>query len=477
MTYTSSATNPAYQGYLNDACVTIAEPLKAAGYRTLMSGKWHVARQRRLSEKSSWPDDRPAYPLPTERGFDEFFGTLGGGGSYYKPTYLMDDDELIEQTDPSWFYTDAITDKAIDMVERAADAATPFFLYLAYTAPHWPLHASEEDIANVGDTYRSGWDSVRTARHEELKASGVLDPRWPISARDETAWPWEEARYPDWEAHRMAVYAAQINRMDHGIGRLVATLRAQGQLENTLIFFLSDNGGCAEFLAEDGGILDVEPGTFARETPDGRPVHFGNSPTVPPGGPQTFQSYGECWANASNSPFRKFKRWVHEGGISTPLVVHWPSEIPHSGIVHAPVHISDIMPTCLDVAGVPYPQDHNGREIEPCAGESFRSVFGNARWSRSQPIFFEHEGNRALRDGSWKLVSADDRSWELYNIDEDRTETDDLAATETRRVDRMQGEWHSWATQIHVNLNLREELASLFAAEQAYTEPQLRRQR
>lgn len=475
MTYTPSATNPAYQGYLNDSCVTIAEPLQAAGYRTLMSGKWHVAQQRKISERASWPDDRPGYPLPTERGFDEFYGTIGGGGSYFKPTYLMQDETLIEQTDPSWFYTDALTDKAIDMVDRAVDDATPFFLYLAFTAPHWPLHASEEDIAKVGDRYRPGWDRMRTARHEELKASGILDPKWPISARDPAAWPWEEARYPEWEAHRMAVYAAQVNRMDQGIGRLVEALRQRGELDNTLIFFLSDNGGCAEFLAEDGGILDVEPGTFAHETPDGLPVHFGNSPTVLPGGPQTFQSYGNCWSNASNSPFRKFKRWVHEGGISTPLVVHWPNAIPGPGIVHAAVHIMDIMPTCLDVAGATYPREHNDRTIEPCEGESLRSVFDHPDWTRSQPIFFEHEGNRALRDGEWKLVSADEGTWELYNIEDDRPETNDLARKETRRVDRMQGEWHSWASRMGVNLNLRHELASLFAAENAYEEPELRR--
>ncbi len=477
MTYTPPMGNPAYQGYLSDSCVTIAELFQASGYRTLMSGKWHVARQRSLSNRSIWPDDRPAYPLPRERGFDEFYGTIGGGGSYFKPTYLMEDDTLIEQNDPSWFYTDAITDRAIDMVDNATQQGLPFFLYVAYTAPHWPLHAPEEETARFDGAYRSGWDDVRSSRHEELCASGVLDSAWKLSDRDAEAWPWDETRFTDWEAHRMAVYAAQISQMDRGIGRIVDTLKASGEFENTLILFLSDNGGCAEFLAEDGGILDVEPGTFARTTPSGLPVHFGNTPEVPPGGPATFQSYGPCWANASNSPFRNFKRWVHEGGISTPFIMHWPDRLPEPGIVHSPAHIIDILPTCLEAAGIPYPTEYRDRELQPFEGESLLPALGNPNWSRTQSIFFEHEGNRALRAGEWKLVSGEGGPWELYNITEDRTETVDLAATEPRRREAMSRDWYEWAERMQVNLSLREELADLLAAERNFTMPKLRLER
>lgn len=462
MTYTMSDTNPAYQGFLNDSSVTIAEVLQAAGYRTLMSGKWHVARQRNMAERDSWPDDRPGFPLPRERGFDDFFGTIGGAGSYYKPTYLMRNEELLDQTDPDWYYTDRITDHAVRMVTKAMDDEAPFFLYLSYTAPHWPLHAPDEDIARYENHYRGGWDSIRTARHEELKAQGLVDARQPISPRDTTAFPWEESTYPEWEAYRMAIYAAQIDRMDQGVARLVATLREREQLDNTLIIFLSDNGGAAEFLAEDG---PLRPGWIADTTPDGRPVRYGNTPELIPGGPETFQSYDICWANASNTPFRRFKGWVHEGGISTPLIVHWPDAVTAPGVVRTPAHLVDIMPTCLEVAGASYPARYRGNDITPLEGHSLVPALRNPGWDRPGSLFFEHEGYRAIRKGPWKLVSGEEERWELYQIDEDRTESTDLAHREKQRASRMATEWNHWAARVGVNFNLREGLQQMFARE------------
>ena len=462
MTYTMSDTNPAYQGYLNDSSVTIAEVLHAAGYRTLMSGKWHVARQRNMAERDRWPDDRPGFPLPTERGFDDFFGTIGGAGSYYKPTYLMHNEELLDQTEPDWYYTDRITDHALRMVTEAMDDGGPFFLYLSYTAPHWPLHAHREDIARYENHYRGGWDSIRTARHEELRAGGLVDPRWPISPRDPAAFPWEHSTFPEWEAYRMAVYAAQIDRMDQGVARLLRALRERDRLDNTVIIFLSDNGGAAEFLAEDG---PLRPGWIADTTPDGLPIHYGNTPDVIPGGPETFQSYDICWANASNTPFRRFKGWVHEGGISTPLIVHWPDGIPEPGVVRTPAHLVDIMPTCLEVAGAAYPARYRGRDITPLEGHSLAPAFRDPGWERPGSLFFEHEGYRAIRQGPWKLVSGEEERWELYQIDEDRTESTDLAGREKRRVSRMAGEWNDWAVRVGVDFNLRQDLQQLFARE------------
>ena len=462
MTYTMSDTNPAYQGYLNDSSVTIAEALQASGYRTLMSGKWHVARQRNMAERDSWPDDRPGFPLPRERGFDDFFGTIGGAGSYYKPTYLMRNEELLDQTEPDWYYTDQITDHGVRMASEAMDDGEPFFLYLSYTAPHWPLHAHGEDIARYEDHYRGGWDSIRTARHEELKAQGLVDSRWPISPRDPTAFPWEESAYPEWEAYRMAIYAAQIDRMDQGVARLLAVLRERDQLDNTVIIFLSDNGGAAEFLAEDG---PLRPGWIADTTPDGRPMHFGNTPDLVPGGPETFQSYDICWANASNTPFRRFKGWVHEGGISTPLIVHWPDGIPVPGVVRTPAHLVDIMPTCLEVAGAAYPARYRGNDITPLEGHSLVPAFLDSGWERPGSLSFEHEGYRAIRQGPWKLVSGEEERWELYQIDEDRTESTDLAGHEKPRVRRMAADWNDWAVRVGVNFNLRDDLQQLFAME------------
>ncbi|MDE0167968.1 MAG: arylsulfatase [bacterium] len=462
MTYTMSDTNPAYQGYLNDSSVTTAEVLQASGYRTMMSGKWHVARQRNMAERDSWPDERPGFPLPTERGFDDFFGTIGGAGSYYKPTYLMRNEELLDQTEPDWYYTDRITDHAVRMVNEAMDDGAPFFLYLSYTAPHWPLHAHGEDIARYENHYRGGWDSIRTARHEELKERGLVDTRWPISPRDPTAFPWEESTYPEWEAYRMAVYATQIDRMDQGVARLLQTLRERDQLDNTVIIFLSDNGGAAEFLAEDG---PLRPGWIADTTPDGRPMRYGNTPDVVPGGPETFQSYDICWANASNTPFRRFKGWVHEGGISTPLIVHWPDGIPVPGVVRTPAHLVDIMPTCLEVAGAAYPARFRGSDITPLEGHSLAPAFRNPGWERPGSLFFEHEGYRAIRQGPWKLVSGEEERWELYQIDDDRTESTDLADHEKQRVRRLAGEWSDWAVRVGVNFDLRQDLQQLFAVE------------
>ena len=435
---------PEYQGYLRDDCVTIAEALRGGGYRTMMAGKWHVGGGYQANRPETWRPGTPDHPLPVQRGFDTHYGMAGGGGSYFNPPYMVHDDRLVNPgaESDSYYLTDDISDRAATMVEAAAAADAPFFLYVGYTAPHWPLHALPDDIARHEGRYRDGWDAVRTARHEQLKGIGVLDRRWPISPRDPDSRPWSEARHPDWEDLRMAVYAAQVESMDRGIGRIVDALRRAGVEQDTLVLFLSDNGGCAEFLDEDGD----SPGPFRYNipTPDGRPMRVGNTPAVAPGPDDTFQSYDLPWANASNTPFRLFKHWVHEGGIGTPLVASWPRVIEHSGIAHQPVHVIDIMPTLLDAAGIPLPERRDGRPVTPVEGESLLPVLSGVRWRRDRPIFCEHEGNRAVRDGQWKLVSRHPRSWELYDMHRDRTELRDLAAArggEVRRLARLYDDW------------------------------------
>jgi arylsulfatase len=331
------------------------------------------------------------------------------------------------------------------MIGEAAQGGQPFFLHVSYTAPHWPLHAFEEDIARYQGRYQEGWDAVRTARHEELKGMGILNRKWDISPRDELAPPWQEIQEHKWEDRRMAVYAAQIDRMDRGIGRIVAQLQALDIAENTLILFLSDNGGCAELLREDG--------QRAREWPttrEGEPVRFGNTPELMPGGAATYQSYDLPWANASNTPFRLYKHWVHEGGIATPMIAYWPQVIAENGICHAPTHVIDIMATCLDVAGVPYPDEYNDHEVQPLEGESFASVLRGNIWQRDQPLIWEHEGNRAVRDGRWKLVSKYPGEWELYDMIEDRTELNDLSASNAPRVQKMAERYEDWAARCGV---------------------------
>jgi len=433
---------PGYRGFLNENCVTIAEALRNSGYQTRMSGKWHVGGYYQYNKPQTWTPGVPGYPTPTQRGFEEHRGLLGGGSSYFDPvSFYHNERRVIPEGD--FYLTDDISDAAVRMIGEMSAKSSPFFLYVGYTAPHWPLHALPEDIAKYEGKYRKGWEVLRTARHEELKGLGILDDKWPISPRDEQAPPWSDVKEKDWEDLRMAVYAAQIDRMDQGVGRIIRALRESGVDENTLVMFASDNGGCAEFLAEDIG--RPEPHRFNIPTRDGRPMHLGNTPKLRPGGDTTFMSYDLPWANASNSPFRLYKHWVHEGGISTPFIVHWPKIAKDGMIRHEPMHFIDIMATCLDAAGAKYPTEYNRHAIAPLEGESVLPAIKGKSWSRERPIYFEHEGNRAVRDGQWKLVSRYPGPWELYDMTADRTELNDLSAKDPDRVKAVEKVYQAWA--------------------------------
>jgi arylsulfatase len=420
--------------------VTIAEALKPAGYRSYYSGKWHCGGQYSPGNPDNWQPGEEGCPYPLSRGFDRFYGTVAGCGNFFNPHGLMDQDRFVQADDPDYYYTDAISEHACRMIDEAVGCGDPFFMHVCYTAPHWPLHAPEEDIARYEGKYRKGgWDTTRAERHERLKAAGMLDEAWPISPRDADAPPWDDLHHQrrDWEDMRMAVYAAMVDRMDQGIGRIMDQLDARGVLENTVVMFLSDNGGCAEFLREDGE-MDSWPGRYAKTARNGEQCVVGNILGLTPGSARTFMSYDLPWANASNSPFRLYKHWVHEGGIATPLVCHWPAGLKQpGGICHSPVHIVDFMATILDLAGADYPEDRDGVPVTPTEGESFAPALRGERWQRERPLFWEHEGNRAVRDGEWKLVSKHPGGWELYNMNEDRTELNDLAAADPDRVARM----------------------------------------
>lgn len=443
----SDVGGPAYQGYLRDNCVTVAEALQAGGYRTLMSGKWHVGGTYHRHDPSGWSVGDPHRPLPPDRGFDLWYGTPAGAGSYFNPKPLFQDYNIIEPEAENYYYTEALTDQAVSMIELAAQEDRPFFLYLAYTAPHWPLHALEEDIAKYQGKYRDGWDAVRTARHEELKSMGVLDARWPISPRHVDSPDWDEVEHKEWEDRRMAVYAAQVDRVDKGVGRITAKLHELALDENTLVIFLSDNGGCAELLREDGVSASEWP-----TTRDGRPVRFGNRPDIMPGDPTTYQSYDLPWANASNTPFRLFKHWVHEGGISTPMIARWPKMMGDvkGTINHEVVHIIDFMATFLDMAGISYPSEYKGHTIQPLEGESFLPALRGENWQRERPLFWEHEGNAAVRDGRWKLVRNYPGAWELYDMVVDRTELNDLSTKHKPQVEKMVKAYREWVARVGV---------------------------
>ncbi len=447
---------PAYQGYLREDCVTLGEAMGQGGYQTMYCGKWHASPGIPIVGEPVAEPGSKRNPYPLSRGFDRFWGTLAGCGNFFNPHGMMDQDQRITAADDDFYYTDAIAEKSCEMITDAAGRDDPFLLHVCYTAPHWPLHARPEDIEKYRGTYRQGWDHFRTARHEEMKGQGIVSADWDISPRDADSRDFREdsrARQ-EWEDLRMAVYAAQIESMDRGVGRILDELAELDIEDNTLVMFLSDNGGCAEFLNEDGDGKSW-PSMYRHTAPSGRICTVGNIEGDEPGPATTFMSYDLPWANMSNTPFRMYKHWVHEGGIGTPLVCQWPARIKPGRVVDQPCHIIDFMATILDVGGVEYPTEYQGNAIQPLEGESFAPLLqGNDLWQRERPIFWEHEGNRAVRDGQWKLVSktvnGENGPWELYDMLADRTELHDMAAREPDRVKKMVAMYGEWAARCGV---------------------------
>lgn len=436
---------PAYQGYLSNESATIAETLRASGYRTLMTGKWHVGGDFEARDLDSWRIGEIDHPTPRQRGFDRFYGILEGATHFFSPYAMMEDDSRVEVQPDDFYFTDAITDKAIDLISDAVADEAPFFLYLAHIAPHWPLHAPAEDIARYEGVYENGWDAIRTSRHEEMNARGLFRTNWQISPRDSDVQPWETVANKDWEASKMAAYAAMVDKVDQSVGRLVAALKRLDQYEDTLILFLSDNGGCAEFMAEDGWAQ-----YYPDRLPDGRQMTMGNVTGLRPGDALTFQSYDRPWANVSNAPFRLFKHYVHEGGISTPLIAHWPRGILEPVIVQEAAHVADVLPTILAATGCAPLSELDGHPIKTMDGESFLDLLVGRDWSREQPIFFEHEGNCALRLGEFKLVRLHNGPWELYDMDLDRTELCNLAGKGGSMEADLRRRYADWASRANV---------------------------
>ena len=430
---------PGYRGDLNRNCVTIAEVLRSAGYATWMSGKWHVTP----------PDNSATRNWPRQRGFDRFYGTIHGAGSFYDPYSLTRENEPIEPEGEDFYYTAAIGEEAAAYIDEYGARDKPFFLYASFTAPHWPLHAPADAVEKYKGRYDQGWDALREERRRRMIDMGLIDEAWPLTPRDEAVPAWEEAGHKEWHARRMEVYAAQVDLMDQAIGKIVGKVEQMGLSHNTLIFFLADNGGCAEEIQPSWRGLH-----FPTRTRGGRRVQQGNDPSVMPGPEETYQSYGAPWANASNTPFRLYKHWVHEGGIASPLIVYWPAGVERSGqLSDEPSHLIDIMATCVDVASGGYPAEYEGRSITPLEGKSLRPVFETGGREGHEALFWEHEGNRAVRQGPWKLVSrynereGRDGEWELYELEADRTEMNDLAARHPERAAAMAGRYEAWAAR------------------------------
>lgn len=412
-----------YRGDLNRQCVTIPEVLRQAGYATYMVGKWHVTKFTKADTK---PEDRFNWPL--QRGFDHYFGFLAGAANYFHPeTLTLDNTPLPVPTD-HFYTTDAFMDHAIQFINDCPKDK-PFFLYLAFNAPHFPLQALPEDIAKYRGKYKAGWDKLREQRNAKQVSLGLLDKEWALSPRDQKVKAWDSLTPAEQDRFDeiMSIYAACVDHMDRAVGRLVADLRARGELDNTLIFFMSDNGGNAE-----GG-------------PEGKLLG------KPAGGADSRVYCGESWANMENTPFRLYKHFNHEGGISAPLIVHWPEGITAKGELRSqPGHLVDIMPTCVAVSGAKYPSEFHGQAIVPMEGKSLLPAFENRPLERDA-LYWEHEGNAAIRVGDWKLVRYHrDGAWELYNLKTDRTELHDLATQEPERAKNLAAKWEAWAERAHV---------------------------
>jgi arylsulfatase A-like enzyme len=457
-----------YAGNLSRKAVTIAEVLAASGYNTYMCGKWHLTPGRdslELMDRSNWP---------LQRGFERFFGTIHGAGSFYDPNSLASGNTQI-LPGKNFYYTDAISDTAVKFIDEHR-SENPFFMYVAYTAAHWPMHALPKDIKKYEGKYDVGWDEIRKQRYQRMIDMGLIKEEWPLTKPFTSPYTWEESELKDWHARCMEVYAAMIDNMDQGIGRIKASLKRNGKYENTLMFFLQDNGACAEQFGmwrelpqdiDEWPLRPMKPGELQYDmvpdvTRDGKPVRVGRG--VMPGPADTYIGYDPLWANASNTPFRMFKHWSHEGGISTPLIIHWPQSISAKGEYREePGHLIDIMATCVDVSGAQYPEVFNDSSIYAMEGRSLVPVFDNKALDR-EALYWEHEGNRAIRIGNWKLVSKPYKrpreldlienlqleEWELYNMEEDRSETKNLAEQYPEKVTEMANQWMVWARRVHV---------------------------
>lgn len=422
---------PGYTGDMNMQSITIAQALKPAGYTSYMTGKLHIVYDEYMKPEG------PKHNWPLQRGFDKFYGHLAGGGGYFNPSTLTYNNERIEV--PEGFYlTRAVTDSTVSFIQQHLDQKKddPFFFYVAYYAPHRPLHALQSDVAKYRGAFMDGWDSQREKRYEALIESGIIDSSWSLTTREEKVPEWESLEDDEkkvWDA-LMAAYAAQIDRMDQGIGEIISVLEKKGELENTLIIFLSDNGGCAE---PQGVRLSVD-----------QIDQVGNENPA--------QSYRTQWANVSNTPFREYKHYSHEGGIATPLIIHWPDEIQNRGEITAQVgHVIDMMPTILEVAGAEYPEEMNGHKLNPVQGRSLLPAVMGREFER-EPLFFEHHSNRAVILGDWKLVSEGNNKepyvgdWELYNLKADRTETNNLIDKFPDKAVELKELWDNWAKENNV---------------------------
>ena len=412
-----------YQGYLSRNAVTIAEVLKQNGYHNYMAGKWHVGEA-----EENWP---------LQRGFENYFGLISGASSYFeiikdqpRIREMVLDSNRWEPPKEDFYMTDYISDYAVKWISKHnSEYESPFFLYVAYTAPHWPLHALPEDIAKYEGVYDIGWDSLRISRYNNLKILGIIDEDVELSKSPDSIPKWEDVENKEDWSRRMQVYAAMVDRMDQGIGRIIQKLKDENQLENTLIIFISDNGASSENVTKRG-LNNVE---------------------IPIGLKGSYVAYREPWANASNTPFRNYKKSGYEGGVSSPFIAHWPNGIKDKGIlINQRAHVIDLLPTVLDVTQTEYPNYYKGNQIKPVDGISFLSTLKTSKSFERGPLYWEHYGNRAIREGKWKLTAPKGEKWELYNLKIDGSETNNVAKEYPNEVNLLSLKYKQWAEKVGV---------------------------
>ncbi|NQX40029.1 arylsulfatase [Pedobacter steynii] len=416
----------AYQGYLSKHSATIAELLKQQGYRTIVSGKWHVG----LVPSA----------LAVNRGFDKSFTLQNNGSSYFNSRPLYNDGRTVtfqlngqevQRQDTSLYLTQAITNFALKSLDEIKDEPNPFFLYVAYNAPHWPIQALPEDIAKYKGRYLSGWDELRQERYQKLRASGLIKKEWRLSPGFENAKAWKSLSVEEkdiWDT-RMAIYAAMIDRMDAGIGELLNKLKEIKRDKNTLVIFLSDNGGSADEVKKWDYVIQKN----------------GN-----PGSVNSIDSYEAPWGNASNTPFRLFKKNTHEGGISSPFIAWYPGFIPSGSLNEEPAHLIDILPSILELTETKYPDSLKGNSLTALPGHSLLKVLKGKKEELHSRLFWEHEGSRAVREQDWKLVAELNAPWELYHLKSDRTETNNLAPKYPEKVKQLEKKYLEWAGKVGV---------------------------